>query len=68
MYENVPSDMSAQRRLKSACASAHPRISDVRTNIVSFAIKNARSLIWYLRWVHMSEGMFTDILDHILFA
>ena len=70
LWENVPSAMCIQERLKSTCALAQSNqysLSAIR-NLASLAIQNAQWRFWSacayaqadlkLRWAHMSKGTF----------
>ena len=73
-FENVPSVMCAQRRLKSDCASLqpdqshrcpheetlHPGYPKYTQGRFRSDCANAQSDL-NLRWAHMSEGTFSDI-------
>ena len=63
--EHVLSDMCAQGRLKSACASAQ---SDQNLRYFSsLVIQNARMRrLPNLRWVHVSDGTFSDVAAHLV--
>ena len=79
-WENVPSDMSAQRRLKLACAYPRSliRVFFVRMKKLWIICYTKQDPWWFwsdcanaqadlnLRWAHMSEGTFSDIATNLI--
>ena len=74
-WENVTSDMCAQRRLRSACAAAQSDQSlrcPLKETLHPGTIQNAPredsdQIALNLRWAHhISEGMFSNVSAHFV--